>query len=202
MNNQLKGLLITTLGVLFVVPDSLFIRLLDAEPLVTAYWRSMTVGVFVLIWVLVTQGIKGFGPVMRTGRAGLLYVVALGAMAPAFVMAIANTSVANVVFILAAISVFSLLFSRLFLGEPISKRMVMTMAAVGAGLAIIASGMIGFTDVQTLVTQLMSYFRVITNPVPVFVTADKMADGKIIDDDVKSRLNQMVDKTLELAKRN
>ena len=71
-----------------------------------------------------------------------------------------------------------------------------------AGLAIIASGMIGFTDVQTLVTQLMSYFRVITNPVPVFVTADKMADGKIIDDDVKSRLNQMVDKTLELANRD
>ena len=71
-----------------------------------------------------------------------------------------------------------------------------------AGLAIIASGMIGFTDVQTLLTQLMSYFRVITNPTPVFVTADKMADGKIIDDDVKSRLNQMVDKTLELAKRN
>ena len=29
-----------------------------------------------------------------------------------------------------------------------------------------------------------------------------MVDGKIIDDDVKSRLNQMVDKTLELAKRN
>ena len=71
-----------------------------------------------------------------------------------------------------------------------------------AGLAIIASGMIGFTDVQTLLTQLMSYFRVMTNPIPVFVTADKMADGKIIDDDVKSRLNQMVDKTLELAKRN
>ena len=71
-----------------------------------------------------------------------------------------------------------------------------------AGLAIIASGMIGFTDVQTLLTQLMSYFRVITNPIPVFVTADKMADGKIIDNDVKSRLNQMVDKTLELAKKN
>ena len=28
----------------------------------------------------------------------------------------------------------------------------------------------------------------------------KMEDGKIIDEDVKSRLNQMVDKTLELAK--
>ena len=71
-----------------------------------------------------------------------------------------------------------------------------------AGLAIIGGGTISFGDVQTLFTQLMSYFRVITNPIPVFVTADKMVDGKIIDDDVKSRLNQMVDKTLELAKRN
>ena len=56
-----------------------------------------------------------------------------------------------------------------------------------AGLAIIASSTIGFTDVQTLLLQLMSYFRVITNPTPVFVTADKMEDGQIIDEDVKSR---------------
>ena len=55
-----------------------------------------------------------------------------------------------------------------------------------AGLAILASGMIGFTDVQTLLTQLMSYFRVATNPVPVFVTADKIEGGKIASVDVKA----------------
>ena len=71
-----------------------------------------------------------------------------------------------------------------------------------AGLAILASGMIGFTDVQTLLTQLMSYFRVITNPVPVFITADKIEDGQITSDDVKSRLNELVDKTLSIAKSN
>jgi len=71
-----------------------------------------------------------------------------------------------------------------------------------AGLAILASGMIGFTDVQTLLTQLMSYFRVITNPTPVFITADKIGDGQITSDDVKSRLNELVDKTLGMAKSN
>jgi len=71
-----------------------------------------------------------------------------------------------------------------------------------AGLAILASGMIGFTDVQTLLTQLMSYFRVITNPTPVFMTADKIEDGQITSDDVKSRLNELVDKTLSIAKSN
>ena len=71
-----------------------------------------------------------------------------------------------------------------------------------AGLAILGSGMIGFTDVQTLLTQLMSYFRVITNPTPVFMTADKIEDGQIASDDVKSRLNELVDKTLSMTKSN
>ena len=69
-----------------------------------------------------------------------------------------------------------------------------------AGLAILASGNIGFTDVQTLLTQLMSYFKVITNPSPVFVTADTIEDGKIVSDEVKSRLNELVDSTITLSR--
>tara|TARA_B100000029_G_scaffold299469_1_gene292408 strand:+ start:262 stop:789 length:528 start_codon:yes stop_codon:yes gene_type:complete len=69
-----------------------------------------------------------------------------------------------------------------------------------AGLAILASGNIGFTDVQTLLTQLMSYFRVITNPSSVFVTADTIEGEKIISDEVKLRLNELVDNTLALSR--
>ena len=68
-----------------------------------------------------------------------------------------------------------------------------------AGLIVVASGNSGFTDVQTLLTQLMSYFNVITNPRAVFVTADTVKDEQIIIDDVKSRLTQLVDETLGLA---
>ena len=71
-----------------------------------------------------------------------------------------------------------------------------------AGLALVAGGMISFGDVQTLFTQLMSWFRGITNPIAVYTLAENIEDGKITNDDVKSRLNEMVDKTLELAKRN
>ncbi len=66
-------------------------------------------------------------------------------------------------------------------------------------MIIVASGNSGFTDVQTLLTQLMSYFNVITNPRAVFVTADTVKDEQIINDDVKSRLTQLVDETLGLA---
>ena len=74
-------------------------------------------------------------------------------------------------------------------------------AGKAAGMIIVASGNSGFTDVQTLLTQLMSYFNVITNPRAVFVTADTIQDDQIINDDVKSRLKQLVDETLELARK-
>ena len=68
-----------------------------------------------------------------------------------------------------------------------------------AGLAIIAAGNSGFTDVQTLLTQLMSYFNVITNPQAVFIMADTADDDQITNEDVKTRLKQLVDQTLELS---
>lgn len=68
-----------------------------------------------------------------------------------------------------------------------------------AGLAILASGNSGFIDVQTLLTQLMSYFRVITNPKAAYMTADMIKDGKIADEDAKVRLRTLVDETIALA---
>ena len=68
-----------------------------------------------------------------------------------------------------------------------------------AGLVIVASGNSGFADVQTLLTQLMSYFNVITNPRAVFVTADTVDNDEIINDDVKARLRQLAEETLKLA---
>ena len=68
-----------------------------------------------------------------------------------------------------------------------------------AGLANIAAGNSGFTDVQTLLTQLMSYFNVITNPQAVFIMADTADGDQITNEDVKTRLKQLVDQTLELA---
>jgi len=68
-----------------------------------------------------------------------------------------------------------------------------------AGLVIVAAGNSGFTDVQTLLTQLTSYFNVITNPRAVFIMADTANDDQITVEDVKTRLKQLVDETLELA---
>jgi len=68
-----------------------------------------------------------------------------------------------------------------------------------AGMAILASGNIGFIDVQTLITQLLSYFRVITNPKAVFLTTEVISENVISDEDAKTRLREMVDGTLKIA---
>ena len=70
-----------------------------------------------------------------------------------------------------------------------------------AGLAILASGQIGFIDVQTMLTQLMSYFRVITNPKAVFMTVDQIKDNTISDENAQARLKELVDETILLASR-
>ena len=68
-----------------------------------------------------------------------------------------------------------------------------------AGMTILAAGQIGFIDVQTLLTQLLSYFRIITNPKAVFLTTESISENSVSDSDAQSRLKQMVDETLEIA---
>ncbi|MEM6590064.1 MAG: DMT family transporter [Pseudomonadota bacterium] len=140
MNTHVKGLLLTTIGVLFVVPDSLFVRLIDAEPVVTAFWRGMSAGAIILVGLLAVQGTRGFKASMKAGWPGLIYMLLIGSTALAFVMAVTNTSVANVVLIFASMPVFAAIFGKVFLGEGIGLRMVLTMAVVVVGLAIIAYG--------------------------------------------------------------
>ncbi|HKL05031.1 MAG TPA: DMT family transporter [Roseovarius sp.] len=140
MDNHFKGLLITALGVLFVVPDSLFIRLIDASAPTIAFWRGITSGGFIFLGVLAAMGLRGFRDVTRTGWPGVIYTVLIGATAPGFVLAVTWTSVANVVFIIASMPVFAAIFSRIFLGETISRRMVFTMMGVFVGLGVIAWG--------------------------------------------------------------
>lgn len=140
MSTHLKGLIITTLGVLFVVPDALFVKLITADPMVIAFWRGVTVAIFVLAVVVIVSGPRSIGTVLSKGWPVWLYMVLIASTAPAFVLAVTQTSVANTVFIFASMPVFAALFGWIMLAERIGRRMVLTMAGVFVGLGIIAYG--------------------------------------------------------------
>jgi NAD(P)H-dependent FMN reductase len=68
-----------------------------------------------------------------------------------------------------------------------------------AGIIILAASNIGFIDVQTLITQLLSYFRVIANPKAVFLTTESLSENTISKEEDKKRLRDLVDDTLKIA---
>ncbi len=140
MNNQAKGLLITTLGVLFVVPDALFVRLIEADALTISFWRNFLTGLFTLIGLFAIYGTKTVPMIKGTGKNGLIYAGFTGFSSILFVLAVSNTSVANVVFIIASMPIFAAIFSWFWLNESISKRMIWTIVLVALGLSVIAFG--------------------------------------------------------------
>ena len=140
MTDQTKGLLLTFLGVMCIVPEALFVRVIDAPMLTLAFWKVTLVGLAIGTGLLAAQGTAPFRALRRAGWASAIYVGGVACAGVGFVLAVRLTSVANVVFILASLPVFAAIYSRVFLGEPISRRMFLTIAAVLAGLAVIAFG--------------------------------------------------------------
>ncbi len=147
MSPQLKGILITLLGVLIIVPDSLMIRLIDAHEMTIVFWRS---GISLLVMGGYCLFVSGF---VRMGPAALLFAISEAAGSILFIVALENTSVASTLFLVSTSPIFSALISRIVLGERLSRRMLITIILALVGIAVIASGSAG-SDPSRLVGDL------------------------------------------------
>ena len=83
MTNQLKGILITALGVLVIVPDSLLIRLIDADTMTMIFWRTTISCAVMALWCTITRGWA------RLGGAALLFAITEASGSFLFVVALA-----------------------------------------------------------------------------------------------------------------
>jgi drug/metabolite transporter (DMT)-like permease len=140
MSDHLKGLIITFVGVLCIVPDSLMVRLIETDGVTVAFWKALLTGTVTGLALLIWRGPRVFRETFAPGPKIWVYAATSGAAGTLFVIAVANTSIANVVFILAATPLVSALLSWLALGERLSRRTAITMAVVPVGIAIIAYG--------------------------------------------------------------
>lgn len=135
MTDQLKGLLITTIGVLVIVPDSLLIRLIEADTMTLIALRAGISCIAMGLYFLSTGGKIG-----RFGRAAFLFAVTEASGTFLFVVALENTSVASTLFLVSTSPIMSAALSRIALGERISRRTIWTILGALIGIAIIASG--------------------------------------------------------------
>ncbi|MCP5367776.1 MAG: DMT family transporter [Hyphomicrobiales bacterium] len=135
-SDHLRGLAITTAGVLILTPDSLLVRLIQADTWTLLFWR----GLLMFAALMALAAVRYRGDTRRRFRAlgptGAWAAAAFAGSMVFFVTAIKATAVANVLVIVSATPLFAALFSRLFLGEPVPAR---TWAAIAVGMVAIAA---------------------------------------------------------------
>lgn len=143
MTEQQTGLLLTTIGVLAVVPDSLVLRLVSFDTLPFIGLRAGLAATVIIAALALWYRGRTLAQFTGLGRAGLLYAALFAGSTFAFLFALRLTSIANGLFIISTSPVFAALLSRAFLGERLSRRMVWTTLFALIGIAIIAAGSLG-----------------------------------------------------------
>lgn len=140
MNDQAKGLILTSIGVLSVIPDSLIVRLVEVDGMTFMFVRSGLAGIMIALFTLALYRGKTVQAYRDLGRAGVQYGILLCLATFCFIYALRLTSVANALFIVSTSPIFAALASWAFLGERFSSRMIWTTFFALIGIAIIAAG--------------------------------------------------------------
>ena len=143
MSEYLKGLIITVIGVLVITPDSLLIRLIEADSWTVIFWRNSLSGVAILLGLLFYYRRDFLKKMLGIGWAGVVMGIiwALGTFC--FINSIQNTLVANTLFIVSTSPIFAALIAWLVLREAVTGRTWLTIAFSLMGIAIIAYGSMG-----------------------------------------------------------
>ncbi len=71
MTNHLKGILMTFIGVIILSPDSVLIRLADADSWTVLFWRGLLMSIGVIIILLFTYRSKTIDEFKKVGKGGL-----------------------------------------------------------------------------------------------------------------------------------
>jgi drug/metabolite transporter (DMT)-like permease len=98
--------------------------------------RAAFAGVALLAYVALVERGRVVQAFRSIGLAGVAVALCVATASGSFIAALNHTSVARVLFILAAAPVLAALLARVTLGEPITRRTAVAMAVALAGLAL------------------------------------------------------------------
>jgi len=125
MNNltdQQKGSLMAFVAVMFITPDSLFIRLSNVDTWGLVFYRGIIPFVTVFLGMLLIYKLNFFKILFKSGFHGLFYVATFSLTNITFVVSIQNTNVANTLVMIATAPMLSAILGAIFLKEPPDKK--------------------------------------------------------------------------------
>ena len=117
LSDQQKGSLLAFVAVMFITPDSLFIRLSNVDTWGLVFYRGIIPFMTVLIGMLIIYKLNFFKILFTSGYHGIFYVITFSVTNITFVVSIQNTNVANTLVMIALAPMLSAIFGTIFLKE-------------------------------------------------------------------------------------
>ncbi len=121
LSNQQKGSLLAFVGVMFITPDSLFIRLSSIDTWELLFYRGAIPSVVILIALILFYKSNLIKVTLAMGLAGLFYALTFSITNITFIVSIQNTNVANTLVMIATAPMLSAILAAIFLKENPDK---------------------------------------------------------------------------------
>ena len=121
LTGQQKGSLLAFVAVMFITPDSIFIRLSNIETWGMLFYRGAIPFVVVLIGLLFFYKSKFLKALLGIGYPGIFYVLSFSICNITFIISIQNTNVANTLIMIAMAPMISAILGAMFLKEMPNK---------------------------------------------------------------------------------
>ena len=122
LTDQQKGSLMAFVAVMFITPDSLFIRLSNVDTWGLVFYRGIIPFLTVFFGMLLIYKLNFFKILFKSGYHGLLYVGTFSLTNITFVVSIQNTNVANTLVMIATAPILSAILGAIFLKEPPDRK--------------------------------------------------------------------------------
>ena len=122
LSDQQKGSLLAFVAVMFITPDSLFIRLSNIDTWSLVFYRGIIPFFTVLIGMLIIYKLDFFKMLFTSGYHGLIYIITFSITNITFVVSIQNTNVANTLVMIALAPMLSAILGAIFLREIPDKK--------------------------------------------------------------------------------
>ena len=120
--DQQKGSLMAFVAVMFITPDSLFIRLSNVDTWGLVFYRGIIPFFTVFLAMLLIYKLSFFKILFTSGYHGLIYIGTFSLTNITFVVSIQNTNVANTLVVIATAPMISAILGAIFLKEPPDKK--------------------------------------------------------------------------------
>ena len=143
LSDQQKGSFLAFVAVMFITPDSLFIRLSNVDTWGLVFYRGFIPFCLVLMGMLIVYKLNFFKMLFNSGYHGLIFITTFSITNITFVVSIQNTNVANTLVMIALAPMLSAILGAIFLKEPPDKK-----TWIAIGITFLAAVYIFYVSLQ------------------------------------------------------